>query len=336
MKYIQITPYIIFLIFIVYNSIGAHSENLISESVYQAGSYYDFNHIFSDASPLQFSLNDSNISGEWSCILKSNSDKTLDMPIDSQGEYCNFDPRSVPFQIWQENAFRTFNSFDNRDEFTLYVSFSSENGYSDTRSVRLALLPCRPSINNIQFEYMYDWEFDQIYPNGNFYFQVEANNAKSFFLHYSESFIPPSENVFFTFVKEFEEENRVNISYNADWGEYISVSARNEFGFVNSDTLYTTDYILDENVIDRINELLNLANHSVVLDDEISFNWDNEILRFNKMPQQLSVYSLDGRKLNLVFGNEEINLSNMKNGIYIISYYDDKTKQYITHKILKK
>lgn len=328
--------YIICLIFLGYNSIEAYSENLISESVYQAGSYYDFKHIFSDASPLQFSLNDSNISGKWSCMLKSNSDETLDMPIDSHGEYCNFDPRSVPFQIWQENALRTFNSLDNRDEFTLYVSFSSENGESDTRSIRLALLPCRPSINNIQFEYMYDWEFDQIYPNGNFYFEVEADNAKSFFLHYSESFIPPSESVFFTFVKEFQEENCVNISYNADWGEYISVSAGNEFGFVNSDTLYTTDYILDENVINRINQILNLASHSVVLDDVISFSWDNGNLIFNTMPQHLSVYSIDGRQLNLVCGNEDINLYNMKDGIYIISYYDDRTKQYITHKILKK
>lgn len=336
MKSLHIPPYIISLIFLFSNSIAIYSENLISDSVYQSGISYDFNHVFSEATPLHFSLIDSEVSGKWSCALMANNENMIDISVDALGGYCNFDPRTVPFSIWQEEAFRTFNSLDNRDEFTLYISFHSESGESDIRSVRLALLPYRPTLNNIQFEYSYDWEYDQIYPDGTFSFDVEAKNSKSFFLHLSHSFLSPSENVFFSFVQEFKEEEHTTISYDADWGEYVSVSAQNDFGFVSSDTLYTTDYILDENIINRINEILNSAGNPSILDDTISFSWDNEIVRFDRMPQHLNVYSLDGRKINVACVNEEINLSNMKAGVYIISYYNNKINRYITHKILKK
>lgn len=336
MKSLHIPPYIISLIFLFSNSIAIYSENLISDSIYQSGISYDFNHVFSEASPLHFSLIDSEVTGKWSCALMANNENMIDISVDALGGYCNFDPRSVPFSIWQDEAFRTFNSLDNRDEFTLYVSFRSESGKYDERSIQLALLPSRPSINNIQFEYCYDWEYDQIYPNGTLSFEIEANNSNSFFLHHSESFLPPSDNVFFPFVKEFKVGNNATLSYGADWGEYISVSAGNDFGFVHSDTLYTTDYIRDENVINRINEILNSVSNIPAIDDVISFSWDNKIIRFETVPRHCSVYSLEGNKVNVACEKGEINLSNMKDGIYILSYYDDNTNRYNNHKILKK
>lgn len=336
MKSFQIHPYIISLIFLFGNTIVAYSENLISESIYQGGLYYGFDHVFSEASPLRFSLNDHNLPGKWSCRLKTTSENMADIPVDINGGYCNFNPTAVPFYMWAEKAFRTFNSLDNRDEFTLYVSFRSESGEYDERSVRLGLLPCRPSLNNIQFKYQYDWTYDQIYPNGTFSFEVEANNSKTFFLHYSKSFLPPSKNIFFAFTKEFQEENHAVISYDADWGEYVTVSAGNEFGFVNSDTIYTTDYIQDENVIKRINEILGSASNIPVIENAIPFSWDNEIIRFYTMPRHVCVYSIEGRIVHISSGKGEIDLSNMKDGIYILSYYEERTNRYINYKILKK
>ena len=46
MKSFQIHPYIISLIFLFGNTIVAYSENLISESIYQGGLYYGFDHVF--------------------------------------------------------------------------------------------------------------------------------------------------------------------------------------------------------------------------------------------------------------------------------------------------
>ena len=82
MKSFQIHPYIISLIFLFGNTIVAYSENLISESIYQGGLYYGFDHVFSEASPLRFSLNDHNLPGKWSCRLKTTSENMTDIPVD--------------------------------------------------------------------------------------------------------------------------------------------------------------------------------------------------------------------------------------------------------------
>lgn len=99
MKSFQIHPYIISLIFLFGNTIVAYSENLISESIYQGGLYYGFDHVFSEASPLRFSLNDHNLPGKWSCRLKTTSENMADIPVDINGGYCNFNPTAVPFYM---------------------------------------------------------------------------------------------------------------------------------------------------------------------------------------------------------------------------------------------
>ena len=52
--------------------------------------------------------------------------------------------------------------------------------------------------------------------------------------------------------------------------------------------------------------------------------------------RDMCVYSLEGRIVHISSGKSEIDLSNMKDGIYILSYYEERINRYINHKILKK
>lgn len=110
---------------------------------------------------------------------------------------------------------------------------------------------------------------------------------------------------------------------------------------MNLDLLIATpfiplDYIQDENVIKRINEILGSASNIPVIENAIPFSWDNEIIRFDTMPRHVCVYSIEGRIVHISSGKGEIDLSNMKDGIYILSYYEERTNRYINYKILKK
>lgn len=135
-------------------------------------------------------------------------------------------------------------------------SMMSQDDYAIMRNKSIDTAKPKPIISNVKFIYDFNWQDDMIYPDGIFSFDVSCEGATLFLFDCTQSFLFSKENLFFSWCKYYEADNHVHISYDADWGEYIMISAYSkDFRWVHSDTICTTDYITDEAILYRINEL---------------------------------------------------------------------------------
>lgn len=309
-------------------------QNLMSSLIEQNGNYYGFDHVFTEPSPLKISLSDDAKEGEWiiSKLVDTEAHENVVFSIGEHGE-CVIDPSNI---TWG-NAFRIFDPSLSRDLFELQVRFISNEGLEEINYIRLALLPARPIISDVTFSYIYNWENDCIYPNGDFSFIVHSNSATQFYFYYSDSFLFDfNEHVIFRFSERLDTSDMAEIRYPADWGEYINVTAGNKFGYVKSDVICTTSYITDEDVLNRIAELKEQADVVLPIEDnsDLSVGWDNTLLTFDREMTKVLVYNICGSLAAQERHATELDLSHLSNGVYIVSCeHDNKLK---TFKIVKR
>ena len=334
----QLAVMITGILCILNNTIPVYSANLISDVVVQNNFQYGFDHSFGNEGPLKFSLINPQLSGKWACELKSKDGSYIGLPCDQNESTCLFDPMKVGFKVWQSKAFRKLNSDCTREDFILKVSYRSNNGEVDEREVVLSLLPDLPIINNVNYDvFDYDWEHNSIYPNGIFSFDVTSDGADSFWLYFTKSFLFSDDNLFFSFSERFIAEDEIKIEYDADWGEYICVDASNQFGYVRSDTIFTTDFIKDERILERIEELKRRADvRTVQADSSVFFTWNNSILKFEHEMTHIKVYANDGCIALACTSGKELDMSFLSSGIYIVTYFDGTTNKFNNLKILKR
>ena len=150
---------------------------------------------------------------------------------------------------------------------------------------------------------------------------MKAEGATRFKLYWSESFLfsPPKN---FRFSEDIEGINEVRIDFDADWGEYLTVAASNQFGYSHSDIICTTDYITDPDVRKRIEELKQQAGitGTNLMPSTIETTWDNNILTFNRPAYHVAVYNMTGSPVMPPTTTQSIDLSHLPGGTYIISY----------------
>lgn len=213
-----------------------------------------------------------------------------------------------------------------------WIDFTAENKYgkstytielepNGTISKKQEKKPVKPQISDITFDYTYDWEYDDIWPNGKFSFLVKADGATSFKLYWSESFLfsPPKN---FRFGEDIEGINEVRIDFDADWGEYLTVAAGNQFGYSHSDIICTTDYITDPDVRKRIEELKQQAGitGTNLTPSTMKTTWDNNILTFSSPAYHVAVYNITGNLVMPPTTSQSLDLSHLPGGTYIIRY----------------
>lgn len=308
-----------------------HAEDgIISSRISQDGECYNFNHIFTKDSPITFYLTDNSVKGNWNIALLSDSGtyENVSFYVDSKGN-CIFTPSDIS---WGQ-AMKQFDESLNRDLFEIEVRFITDSDIQSSEFIHLGLLPSYPVISNEKFTYVYDWEWDDIWPNGNFSFTVESSGAKGFMMYFSDSFLfsPPK---FYRFSQYFKGNDSTIINYDADWGEYIRIETYNQYGAVINNPICTTSYITDESVLNRIAELEALADIETISTKTDLPVWDNNILSFNQDMSFVQIYNLAGVCIESVQNISSIDLAHLSKGMYIVVYQNYHNKSN-TFKILK-
>lgn len=313
---------LILCVFLCMLSIHGHSANIISPQIEQNGKMLDVGTFFTSPSDLTISLINNSIRGEWTVEILTKEGNYQIFPCwhEHIGK-CIISPREYGFDNWSD-AMRIYNKTLNRDFFQLRVSYTNKDDEREEVYLNLGLLPSRPVISNIEFTYTYDWEYDLIFPNGNFVFDVYSESAKIFQMHISENslFEQPE---FFMFSRIFYASDFLIINYeDADWGEYFYLSAGNDFGYTHSDVISITSYITDVDILRRIEELKENAGLEDTSTDVTapSCQWKNSILTFDIMVENIYVYDLNGRLQYTVRKGDTVDLSTIPKGIYIIAY----------------
>ena len=317
---------IVRLVFILLSGFFAspvYGDDYISPYIEQDGERYDFSHAFS-SSELKISLNDKTVDGQWrvSVLSRGNVYVAIPFTIPRKGE-CVINPQDASWR----SAMRKYDAELDRDLFEIEVRFYADDTFSECRTVRLALLPARPKMENVSFTYVYDWEWDDIYPNGDFSFTVVSPGASSFWFSCTDSFqFYPS---FFSWGKDYEGHDRVDISYDADWGEFIYITAINEFGSARSDTICTTNYITDTDILKRI-EFLKQAAHVSTVEDDTAVNVviKPEYIEFDSLVKNASIYNIAGQSILDAHDIESIPIYGIPSGLYILVYEDQHMNIY--------
>ena len=124
-------------------------------------------------------------------------------------------------------------------------------------------IPGKPSIENIQFDIVYD--YDHKYPQPKyslFSFDVTYHNTERIYLYTNCSkqyHVSEKPRFFDTILENKETDNSesgiIHLEVpDTDWGECFAVRCINKYGAIMSDTLNTTNYITDIDLLNYIND----------------------------------------------------------------------------------
>ena len=288
--------------------------NLINREAEQNGVKIDLNQRITSSTPVSVFLTDKSKIGTWrfEVLDKGNVFRPVDY-IEPLSGYCVIEPKNFK---WSE-AFREFDDETNRDYFIFRLTFADQNDITDELIIKWGLLPSRPLLSDFKFIYQYNWEYDMIYPNGDFSFRVESEDAETYWLHFTDSFLygPP---FFFATCCIFDAKSNERIGYDADWGEFVNVAAQNRFGYVHSDTVCTTNFITDTEILDRINAIAGIDQIPDSNEDPfLSFHDDH---MYFKDRVDLSLYDIAGNNIITENNNDDVDLSGICKGVYIAIY----------------
>lgn len=326
----SLVKYFFVLCLMMLGMISVEAQNLIEEKIVQGEETHGVKELIVSPVPLKFSLSNPNAQGSWSVAILRMNDLYEDISeFEVHEDWCMIDPRNV---VWR-GAMRFFCEDLNRDCYKIRVRFDAKDGTSEEVIVNWCLLPSRPVISNVKFTYVFDWEFNDIYPNGDFSFDVESSFADRYILRYSESFLFSNPS-YMQYAEEFSVNER--IGYDADWGEFVCVESINSFGGSSSEVICTTSYIYDEKVLERIDEIKASADIKNVIfeDDGTFFVWKNNNLVFSDLMDGVCVYDMGGRMVSSGCKMKELDISSYMIGTYLVICTAGK-KNYRT-KILKK
>ncbi len=319
----------ILLLGIIFMSAGdLYGGNLISRQIEQNGSFYDAETYFTSLSDLTIRLTDNNIYGDWNVAILNEKDEYVDIPfIITDYRQCVITPFDETIKkISRREAKKIYNESLNRDFFQLKVTYTASDKNKDEIYLKWGLVPSRPIISNVIFIANYcdwDWEYDMIYPYGDFSFDIYSENANYFNMYVSEGCLFELPDFFEHLVGHlYNVPESTKMGYDADWGEFVFVSAINSFGAVHSDTICTTSYITDEMILKRIEELKNEAGIGDVSVDIAppTYQWNNSTLTFNTQIDQIHIYDLSGQLCHKTDNCDTVDLSDLHNGFYIIVY----------------
>ncbi|MDE6552878.1 MAG: T9SS type A sorting domain-containing protein [Muribaculaceae bacterium] len=323
--------FIILSIILACFSIQGKATNLISSKIEQSGVWKDNLSPILGYDPIKVVLNDPKIKGEWDLEMLDKWDHYKNIPgVQTFDGYCLITPEILKNCWWQDIAME-YDECLNRDLFILRLSFTDEAGNTESIILKWGLIPTRPIVSDVKFTYKYNWEWDDIWPNGHFIFKVESQDAERLEYNVTNSFQfgPP---FFFAYYYEIESQSPAIVDYDADWGEFIQVGAGNKYGFSHSEIICTTDYITDPEILNRIQEIAAVENLEGDTEDPI-LNINNETITFS-IPINITIYDISGKQIFFEKSTKEVSTSSFSSGIYLVSYRNAETT--FTLKYLKK
>ncbi|MBD5299247.1 MAG: T9SS type A sorting domain-containing protein [Bacteroides sp.] len=297
------------------------AEILINRTLVQNGENVSSDDLITSVAPLQFSLVDKTQEGVWSVsFLEQDGFYVYERYVNKSGN-CIIDV--TEFDFWRVK--KEYNPDIQRNTSQMRVRFTCENGNSDYIDVSLALAPTRPVITNIKFDYVYDWDSDSIWPNGWLSFDIYSQDANKYYLHSAldQYYFEYNDDILFLFTTEYKaEEGITHIVYQTDWGEFIIVTASNRYGYTTGDMLFTTSFIEDQNVLNRIEELRLQAETPSVIEDkeDTGIKISGNTIQCDEGIHHLTIYDLNGRIVRSEESPIVISLSDINKGIYVVTY----------------
>lgn len=274
------------------------------------------------------------VSGEWYLYyLKKDGNFEKLNNIKNEGEYCVINPKE---NIWRD-AYRYYDSKLKRNLFTMKVLFKEYSGQEESSLIDWALSPTKPEISDVSFKYEFDWNTNEIYPNGLFSFSVSSDDVTRFHTLVRESYNSDGTPSDHQWIISSDYEGPVTkISYEAaEWGEYLQIFAYNECTYISGDTtLCTTDYIDDPAVLERINELIKSDVKEISTDtSELFIQVNQKSVSFMRTADSVSIYDISGHLVSCYVKVDNIDISELTKGMYIVvCKYDNKL---LRKKILK-
>ena len=217
----------------------------------------------------------------------------------------------------------------------------------DSLAIRFNLLPSIPKIIDASFIYTkYDWEYDDFFPNAEFsiYFRSERCDKCLLYTGDPFDFDFPLTHSYFRSVRDISPYRSSGIliirTDDADWGQFYEMLPGNKYGWgMSNDTLFSTNYIYDPQILARLDELKKEEASVSSVPNEYSIQIINknnyiEIEGNKSLVQDLSIYSPTGKLMKTQRGSENIDISNLPQGLYIVSCRTT-TNQLLTQKIMK-
>lgn len=203
--------------------------------------------------------------------------------------------------------------------------------------------PSKPIFKEIEFRYD-DFDFDNlIFINPTIYFVFESERADRIVLCLSEYWLPEDEkDIFFGSFCDFQEGtclNKINKTTYIlecedmwEWQQYMYIAVFNSYGMTCSDTLLTSDYIKDKNIINAIRGVSAIKNINNSL---AHITYSNKILSVDNIQnteiKNIIINNIAGQRV-IENKTNRVDLSCLNKGIYIVTVILKNNKK-LTKKI---
>lgn len=217
----------------------------------------------------------------------------------------------------------------------------------DSLAICFNLLPSTPKIIDASFIYTkYDWEYNDFFPNAEFSIYFRSERCDKCLLYTGDPFYFdfPLTHSYFRSVRDISPYRSSGIliirTDDADWGQFYEMLPGNKYGWgTSNDTLFSTNYIHDPIILARLEELKKEWSSVSSVPNEYGIriiykNSHIEIEGNKSLVQGLSIYNPTGKLMKTQRGNENTDISNLPQGVYIVSCRTT-TNQLLTKKIMK-
>lgn len=197
------------------------------------------------------------------------------------------------------------------------------------------LVPSKPKIIKAEFSYDY-FDFDLFSFFGTKYdVVVQSERVKEVYVYYTEFYPSDYDNLEFQYIYGFPDMERINENTYAlssdlwSWQQKIRFFANNEYGGSQySDTLFTNDFVKDQELIDKINETLKIENVSENNEPEdvgVYISHDRLFVKSSDV-RQVRLCNVSGQLVLSENKSNNIDLSLLSKGIYIITVITNNNK----------
>lgn len=323
-------------------TLSAGAQTISEDIQLPDGSFVDKSHVFLEDEDCTFTVDNPSENTTWRLSLYA-----IDGIREPFLNVLESDEPSfrIPIKSIDWSLCKKFKSEDNRSAYykgLVQLIISGEP--IDEVEVCFNLLPEIPQITVLSFTYKYDWNFDDIYPNGNLVIKIQSKGANRYIFMSTDFFhfeFPQRGSRFYQEATPADGkcESAEFQTDDIDWGTYAAIIAYNQFGSVCSDTICTTDYITDPAILARIEEIrqeMTGTEDIVVESNDVGISVRDNAVIFENGDDitDVQIFDISGKSVAAQTGGDTMDISDLKSGYYIIRVNTHQNKTF-TRKFIK-
>ena len=225
------------------------------------------------------------------------------------------------------------------------IAYDTATEETDTFSLKFDLLPTIPQLISASWVDLSLGEYDEITTDSKFYIEFAGHNVdyvatlESYSMYFKDENKTPRWTTRVYIYDLIKENNIIKFKCEyLDWGTYVRFQAKNKWsGAWCEDTLFTTDYIHDPEMLARFDTWRNSSTVEEVNSANIEIKYNQETIDIVDLQNEItniSLYNSIGQPILSNDNSKSINISNLKSGIYIL-VYRTKNDKIVSRKIFK-